>query len=77
LFSGSGVTPPGSPSFAPRGRSRRRGGQHAYSPVSEIQPWELPRDATGVRSILNAIWTKEGAWGIWKGMHTLKFLGLM
>jgi len=38
--------------------------------VSEIQPWELARDATGVRSILNAIWTKEGAWGIWKGMHT-------
>ena len=78
MFSGSGGTPPGSPSFAPRGRSRRRGGQHVpYSPVSEIQPWELPRDATGVRSILNAIWTKEGAWGIWKGMHPHEVSGLM
>ena len=73
MFSASGVTPPGSPSFAPRGRSRRRGSQHeSYIPIPDIQPWELPRDATGVRTILNALWAKEGAWGIWKGIHSFQ-----
>ena len=67
MFSVSGVTPPGSPSFTPRGRSRQRGGHHDFVPVPGVHPWELPWDATGVRSILNAIWTKEGVFGVWKG----------
>ena len=75
MFSESGIAPPGTPSFAPRGRSRRRRGQHeSYIPTPDVQPWELPRDATGVRTILNALWTKEGAWGIWKGFYSFNDL---
>jgi len=35
---------------------------------SEVRDWELPRDAMNVNAILSALWTKEGAWGIWKGV---------
>ena len=79
LFSSSGMTPPDSPTIVPRGRSRRRE-QGEYTPLPDTESWELPRDAIGVRSILNALWTKEGAWGIWKGnssvnlnLYRLKF----
>jgi len=55
---------------SPRGRSRRRDGRGGtYTPVPDVQPWELPRDATYVRAILGALWTKEGAFGIWKGFN--------
>ena len=68
------MTPPGSPSFAPRGRSRPKCLPESYIPIPDVQPWELPRDATGVRTILNALWTKEGAWGIWKVIHSFNDL---
>jgi mitochondrial fusion and transport protein UGO1 len=56
---------------SPRGRTRKRGGRGGtYTPVPDVQPWELPRDATYVRSILGALWTKEGAFGIWKGIKS-------
>jgi hypothetical protein len=73
LFSTSGVIPPGSPELMLRGRARRRVGNKPadYVPVPETQPWELPRDVVGVNSILNAIWVKEGFWGIWKGCYSL------
>ena len=63
------MTPPGSPDLPPRGRSRRRGQPPSSTSLpSDLQPWEIPRDVRTIGAILGSIWSKEGAWGIWKGL---------